>query len=726
MKKAFKVVFFALSVLLCLPVYSQAWSGILPTSRATNWSGAGVPGGIPSGTWTQSGTTISPASGDMTSTIQAALDVCGLNHYVQLATGTFLLDGYVTIHSNCELRGMGADKTILNAAGSNVGMSVVNLGDVTSGDNPNSASLPDKTLAVSITGGNTQGSTSITVSNASNIAVGKFLLINQLNDGTIVSNTGSNSGGGVCTWCGYSPGNRAQGQISKVISVSGTTIGIYPGLFVAYTLTPWAIPFSMNQSSGLKDLQIYANGSGGIDYIDMNLGKNSTDGTYTIAADSGTGVIQIVVSGGTVTSTSVVTPGLYQTSALPTFTAPSGLGTGAAITLVVLHAYTGNVFLNLCAYCWVSGIEGNYTDANQVDQDVIFQSEVVDSYFTNAFYHIDEEYDSEVSLRSYSTLSLIQNNIMERLHKSIQIDWGAAGNVIAYNFTTGEYDNASGYTKQGVMETIDIHGAHPQYNLFEGNVTAEIGPDGTHGSTANNTYFRNWAVGTTLSCNPPLGRAFVTCTPLGHQQDGTANGWWGFMESTAFEFDYSTSYINLIGNVAGSTEMENLTGYFSGGSVFTVTPVGALFYPATRDIENYSYGYNFGYHDKGSDGTGGDGSTTTYSTLFWHGDYNDVTKTVMRWEDGVTHTLPSSFYMSSKPSWWIAGLAYPAIGPDVTSGAGASGHASYIPAQYCFYKMIGGNQGGAGSPLIFNADACYKSGSFASIANLPFRGMTFR
>src|SRR5438309_1096194 len=77
--------------LFCLLSYghAQQWSGILAPNRATDWSGAGVEGGIPSGSWTQCGSTI-PA-GSSAATIQTALDNCAANHYVLLGTGTFNL-----------------------------------------------------------------------------------------------------------------------------------------------------------------------------------------------------------------------------------------------------------------------------------------------------------------------------------------------------------------------------------------------------------------------------------------------------------------------------------------------------------------------------------------------------------------------------------------------------------------------------------------------------------
>jgi hypothetical protein len=52
-------------------------------------------------------------------------------------------------------------------------------------------------------------------------------------------------------------------------------------------------------------------------------------------------------------------------------------------------------------------------------------------------------------------------------------------------------------------------------------------------------------------------------------------------------------------------------------------------------------------------------------------------------------------------------MPFPAIGPDVTGGTGPGGHAYGNPAQSCYFKIMGGTDGGAGSPLVFNAERCY-------------------
>jgi hypothetical protein len=51
----------------------------------------------------------------------------------------------------------------------------------------------------------------------------------------------------------------------------------------------------------------------------------------------------------------------------------------------------------------------------------------------------------------------------------------------------------------------------------------------------------------------------------------------------------------------------------------------------------------------------------------------------------ASQTLPSSFYLPSKPSWF-GSVAWPAIGPDVTGGniSGYAGHANKIPARVCY------------------------------------------
>ncbi|MGB6387210.1 MAG: glycosyl hydrolase family 28-related protein [Terriglobales bacterium] len=591
-----------------VPCHAQLWSGILDPTRAIDWSQVGV-GGIPPRTTACS--TVNPnGSNDMTAAINSALSACASGQAVLLASGTFRINGNINVPANVTLRGAGANLTILDAHGS--GNGVINLGS-------GSPNYP----GVSVTGGATAGSTSITVSSASGISVGTYLMITELNDSSYVSIQG---GEGNCTWCDGYGGTRARGQIVEVSSVSGTTIGFTPALYSAYSQTPLVASMTATKYAGVENLQVYANNTG----------------------------------------------------------------------------YVASFMLNGCAYCWVKGVESNYTDGDFVEVHYGYRDEIRDSYFSNAYGHTPGTTDSDVFIVNETSATLVENNIVERGHISIMLNWGAAGNVISYNYTEGEFDSGS---PNFVTGGISNHGAHPQFNLLEGNVINRLEPDEIWGSSSTSTAFRNWARGTTMACNPMTGRGTVNCSG--------SNGWWTFQGSRAISIDHLSTSYNLVGNVAGSAAQNALIAY---GTQQT-THVAVLQFAANRSYDSVNYNIAFGYgeaSDSGS-GTGCDGSTNppchsinAYNTVFMHGNYTYADGAI-NWASGVTHTLPPSFYLSSTPPWWPSSLAFPAIGPDVTGGPGGGGHAGLIPAQNCYQNVMGGSEGGAGSPLTFNASNCYSA-----------------
>jgi hypothetical protein len=634
--KSTPIVLIALLLVPLAALGQYPWSNILPPGAGIDWSQVGIPGGIPSGSWTQSGSTISASqcdngAGDCTATIQKALKACGSNHYVLLGAGTFMIKQSVWVPSYCVLRGSGADQTILNVKGK--GGAPILLGSGTLAY-----------FGVSrITGGATAGSTSIEVKGHSGVKVGGYLVIAENNDNVIVDVRG---GEGNCNWCdgGWTRDARlASGQIVQVTAVSSHAVGITPGLYRTYANSPIAVPFhAMAKYAGVEALQIYSNNTG----------------------------------------------------------------------------YEQDVNLSRCAYCWVKGIESNYTDGDYVDVYWGYRDEIRDSYFSNAYRHTPGSADSDVSLLNKTSGSLVENNIIERGHASVLLSWGAAGNVIAYNYCEGGFDAGS---LNFVIGGMGMHGAHPQFNLLEGNVTPTISPDQIWGSNAYNTLFRNWTEGTTLACNPTSGRGTVVCSPIGQNGGSGINGWWPFQASRALELTHLATHYSVIGNVAGSANQNALLEYGK-----PTSHVAVLQYPTPRIYGSTNYNMAFGYGESGDPGPAGTGcsgstnppchSTNAYATGFIHGNYTYADDSVDNWVSGVTHTLPASFYHASKPSWWGA-LPYPAIGPEVTGGPGANGHAGLIPAQNCYFNVMGGSEGGAGSPLQFNADKCYSHGSLTPPRN---------
>jgi hypothetical protein len=389
--------------------------------------------------------------------------------------------------------------------------------------------------------------------------------------------------------------------------------------------------------------------------------------------------------------------------------APLSMTTNAGVENLQIYAGgSGNASqfrINACSNCWVSGVEGNYAAADQMDIDWSYRGEVINSYFSNDFLHSAGCCDSDLDLRYKTTGFLIQNNILERLHTSIMLEWGASGNVIAYNLSTGDFDESS---PNYVIQDIAFHGAHPQFNLFEGNVSATLGQDGIWGSAANNTAFRNWSMGTTEECDPLSGRGTVICTG--------SSGWLGSQGAKAFDLNAPTTNYFMIANVEGSSQQSTLgTGHplaiaVCGATVPTGTPCGS----GSRVYQGAYYNESFGYGTTGDTGTQGIDSIIPWNTSFIHGEYGTVANTIT-WVSGVTHTLPASLYLSSQPNWWTSTIPWPAIGPDVTGGTGPGGHVysttAANPAMNCYYNVMGGVYGGAGGPYSFNANTCYPIGT---------------
>jgi hypothetical protein len=200
-----------------------------------------------------------------------------------------------------------------------------------------------------------------------------------------------------------------------------------------------------------------------------------------------------------------------------------------------------------------------------------------------------------------------------------------------------------------------------------------------------------------------LGRGLVDCAG--------ASGHYGFQAARAVQVSYLSTRNNFIGNVVGSAQMQSLKGYS-----MPVPQAGSLEYPDKRPYETV-LGFSFGYGSANDDGTGtgcGGGTPQCHApdasaSDLLHGNFNAAGGGVT-WASWLTQALPVSFYLTAKPAWW-GGLPFPATGPDVTGGAGPGGHSYGNPAEACYMRVMGGSDGGAGSPLRFDAERCYGAGS---------------
>src|ERR1051326_5740750 len=229
-------IFVAITVILFVAPsvsFGQNWNGVLSPSRAIDWSQAGIAGGIP--TRTTVCATMNP--GATVSQINNAIQNCPSGQVVFLNAGTYNLSSGILLNkSNVTVRGAGASQTILNFTGA-VGCGV-GSGDasvcITNGD---FTFYPPNTNRISAnwTGGYAKGSTSITLSNTSGLQAGKLIVLNQLDPTSDTGNvwicgTGCATEGVADSFSENN--NRQQQQIVRVTSISGSTVGISPAVYM--------------------------------------------------------------------------------------------------------------------------------------------------------------------------------------------------------------------------------------------------------------------------------------------------------------------------------------------------------------------------------------------------------------------------------------------------------------------------------------------------------------
>jgi hypothetical protein len=223
--------------LLLWPVLSAQQQTVVSSSRSIDWSQAGVVGGIPART-TACATL---AAGASAATINNAIAACPSGQVVQLGAGTYFLSSGIVFNnkSNVTLRGAGPDATFLVfTAGSGcfgVGGADICLMSSDNGDGYDN----NYTNAATWVGGHTVGSTSITLGtelrgSLANLKVGSLVFLDQLDD-----TTGDTGDVYVCqlqnscaTDIPSANGRSGRGQQQPVIvtSISGSTIGITPGI----------------------------------------------------------------------------------------------------------------------------------------------------------------------------------------------------------------------------------------------------------------------------------------------------------------------------------------------------------------------------------------------------------------------------------------------------------------------------------------------------------------
>jgi PKD repeat protein len=533
----------------------------LPADRTIDWTATGVPGGIKTRTKTHAVTGVyGDDSHDDRAAIQAAINACPSGEVVLLPAGTFKLSSALVITTPITLRGQGPT-TILKGYSRNTPC-VLQIGA--------GSSYNFSAEGTSITSGYAKGSTSIVVSSASGFTTGRLMLIDQLNDGTFVSNTGSS---GTASWVGRANGTRAMRQLVKITGISGTTIRFSPALFYTYaaTLSPQASVIST--------------------------------AVPALAADGGSiGVENLTVLDG-------------------------GGNSGNA---------RGNITWKVCTNSWLYKVSSINCHSYHILSNHILQNSIKQCYISGA-YEIAPSRAYGIEISDGSCSNLIEDNIVIGTSAELICENGASGNVVAYNYAEpGSLTQSPNSILPGLQPS---HGAHPMFNLYESNYTAIWMSDFTWGTSSHNVAFRNRLTGS-----------------------------FGSLTESIIAVDVNTgqNHISIIGNILGTA-----------GEGFIYEKAWPASY-GYNDFLIYRLGYAYG-----STATSPFGGTDTATTILRHGNYDVVNNSII-YNGSDIQTLPSSFYLASKPSWF-GSLSWPAIGPDVSE------YVTDIPAKWRWdqFKMSG-------------------------------------
>lgn len=406
--------------------------GDVCNAQTWGWKpGLSFNGGVPHYT---THTTLS--SGSTAAQIQSALNSAPTQTAVELNGGTYSLGSTtITIPAQRSLRGNGSGgSAILQYTGTG---SAIQMGP---GWN--------WSARTTVNSGATQGSTSITVANASGIAANTMIVISATNSSfspNFVQTTGDNGDPG---WCGApstdgstNDETRDMEQTLLVTAVNGSTLTLDPNtpLYIAYPSTPAINYYNTTYSYRpmLEQLEVEQTGGNNIQSPLINID----------------GVIGAVVYGCT--------------------TVENG---GADITAHVL--VRNSLWSEIRSNTFIGDKTKNGSSG--------------------------EDYGVHVINNASGTL--VEDNIFVNCRHSMVTGAGCSGNVFGYNFATGSVES-DGSNHEG--EDIICHEPENFMNLFEGNVAENLSVDQAHGGSAWPVFFRNWAKAWSSNVSLPLSNRWA-------------------------------------------------------------------------------------------------------------------------------------------------------------------------------------------------------------------------
>ena len=684
---------------------SDPTSGVLPSydDAYANWKNAGLQsvGGIPNRTTVCA--TVNPKGGgaDDLANIQSAINNCPAGEVVQLGAGTFTISmsEYINLDRGITLRGSGTCTnssspycpTVINVhdgllawTGGQCGTStsseeacatnpaiqvepaaMVNLFDYGWSSCGHQTVASTSCGAVALAADAAQGQTTIQVSKTSSFSVGMWVLIDEA------------SGAG---WRNDPVGPNLYGQV--------------------WASSDW-LSNSGSPATGRVQWAKYANGSGDFASGQYPYTAGSA-GCWQSFCDRATAEIHLVKSIGsgpcpgtncTLTFDDPLTIAFRETNSHNAYVyfpaeqngTPLSLLQYAGVENLTIERPTGGgVNFLMCAYCWTKNVEVVGWGSGGVNFNYSVRSQMDTTFINHCGNSVNNGAEYPIGVNDAATEIYVVNSITRECGKGM-VAKTAAGSVVAYSYMDDTmYDSDSGIGDYWLdMGVNGSHYAGTHEMLFEGNWGDNLDNDDTHGNQVYLTYFRNW--GTALRTpftDPSLGQTVNDASGIGYACGTTGPSGCRLNPPAPLHavgpmmHDYWFAYVGNVLGTSGVTTAPN--GWSYNGNLSTNKQIWMVGW--NSDAANVA--------KTDPDLTAGVGPF-----LFRHGNYDYVDGKIADWTPGYSETLPNSFYLSSKPSFFSAGATCTYSWPWVTptgstpiQGAGGSGCSSYsgLPAKARF------------------------------------------
>lgn len=442
--------------------HAQAWSGVLSSSRAIDWTKAGLPATLPDGettpnpwtppTRTQCGSTITTASfSGMSSSnyvaptaINTALASCGQGHYVYVAAGNYYFSGTITLgaHNGVSLRR--ADGAVFK----------YNTSPGIDFSNGSGATFPT-TWEFFTAPSYSQGSNVIYLPGVQGMSAnGSMLILSQCNDGYSAASVNACSGSEV---------DNGGILICAVIALGPTT-----------PCSAQGASETINAGSQVQLAFVTAIAANGVS------GCAAGSGNYCITLSPG-----LLMPNWTIAQTPMAN------NVNPSW----GVGLeGGTDDMTGGSGYTYKVAYNYAS--WLYGVRAIASESPSTS-DFVHMQDALNFLIANGYFFDRINLSTsgqEILVQNEDTLGLLINNVLQN-GPMLFAQAGTEGTVFAYNYgRDGDIDSSQ--TPYVIANNIFVH-HHPAQllALLEGNQMGMFQDDSIHGSHALNTVFRNAFVG---------------------------------------------------------------------------------------------------------------------------------------------------------------------------------------------------------------------------------------